>query len=203
MKKASIIIIVVLLIDQISKIYIKTHFTLNEYVNIFDLDWARIHFTENMGAAWGFQLNKIFTFLTESQAKIILTVFRLFAITGIGYWLFTSIKKNATPIFIFAVSLIFAGALGNIIDSIFYGVFFEESTYRNVAKIFPKEGYATLFHGKVVDMLYFPMWSGKLPSWLGGKEFTFFNAIFNFADMAISTGVGLLIFFNKKAFPNG
>ena len=201
MKKASLLIIIVLVIDQVSKIYVKTHFTLNEHINILGMDWARIHFTENMGAAWGFQLNNFLTFLSQEQSKIILTIFRVFAIAGIGYWLFSSIQKKASTIFIVAVSLIFAGALGNIIDSIFYGVIFEESTYNTVASAFTGKHYGNLFHGKVVDMLYFPMWSGKLPSFLGGKEFTFFNAIFNFADMAISIGVGLLLLFNKKAFP--
>jgi len=199
-KKALFIIFLVLIIDQVSKIYIKTHFKLNEYILIFGQDWARIHFTENNGAAWGVQLNKFFTFLSEEQAKIILTVFRLFAITGIGYWLFSSIKNNAKSIFIVAVSLIFAGALGNIIDSLLYGIIFNQSTYNHVAILFPKKGYSSLFHGKVVDMLYFPMWEGDLPTWLGGGRFTFFNAIFNIADSAITIGVALLLLFNKKIF---
>jgi len=179
-----------------------------EEVNILGQDWARIHFTENKGAAWGFQLNNFLTFLSESQAKIILTIFRVFAIFGIGYWLMSSIKGKASNILIVAVSFIIAGALGNIIDSVFYGVFFEESSQltRNIATFLPKEGgYSSYFHGRVVDMFYFPMTTFDMPTWvpkLGGKPFTFFNAIFNVADFAISFGVGLLIAFNKRAFPN-
>ena len=112
------------------------------------------------------------------------------------------VRTCALPIF--AISLILAGAVGNIIDSVFYGVIFNDS-YHQVASAFSDNPYGQWFHGEVVDMLYFPMWSGKLPTWIpkwGGKDFTFFNAIFNIADMAISTGVGILIVFNKKAFSN-
>ncbi len=195
MKKAVSIIILVLLIDQISKIYIKTNFFYGEEVVIFD--WFRIHFIENNGMAWGAEFG-------GKAGKLFLTIFRLFAITGIGYWLYTSIKKNAHTILIVAISLIFAGAMGNIIDSVFYGTIFNTPGGSNLATLFSDEPYGKLFFGKVVDMLYFPIWSGNLPSWLpfyGGKHFTFFNAIFNVADTAISTGVGLLIIFNKKVFP--
>lgn len=194
MKKAIAIIVLVLLIDQISKIYIKTNFLYGEEVIVFD--WFRIHFIENNGMAWGAEFG-------GKSGKLFLTIFRLFAITGIGYWLYSSVKKNAPTVLIVAISLIFAGALGNIIDSVFYGVIFD--TPRNAtATLFAAEPYGELFYGKVVDMLYFPIWSGDLPEWLpiwGGKPFTFFNAIFNVADTAISTAVGILIFFNKKAFP--
>ncbi|MDP3352842.1 MAG: lipoprotein signal peptidase [Flavobacteriaceae bacterium] len=195
MKKAIIIILSVLLIDQILKIYIKTNFILGEEVYVFE--WFRIHFIENNGMAWGVEFG-------GRIGKLFLTVFRLIAISAIGYWLYDSIKKQQHQILIIAVSLIFAGAVGNIIDSIFYGIIFTDS-YSGVASAFAESGgYNSLFHGKVVDMFYFPFWSGYLPEWLpfwGGNYFTFFNAIFNVADSAISIGVILLIIFNKKVFP--
>ncbi|MEX1383017.1 lipoprotein signal peptidase [Lutibacter sp.] len=194
MKKAITIIVIILLIDQISKIYIKTNFLYGEEVVVFD--WFRIHFIENNGMAWGAEFG-------GKSGKLFLTIFRLFAIGGIGYWLYSSVKKNAPNILIVAISLIFAGAMGNIIDSVFYGVIFD-TPVNGVATLFAEKPYGELFYGKVVDMLYFPIWSGDLPEWLpiwGGKPFTFFNAIFNVADTAISTAVGILIVFNKKAFP--
>ncbi len=193
MKKAVSIILLVLLIDQISKIYIKTNFLYGEEVVVFN--WFRIHFIENNGMAWGAEFG-------GKAGKLFLTIFRLFAITGIGYWLFKSIKNNVPNLLIIAVSLIFAGALGNIIDSVFYGIIFN-TPHNATATLFASQPYGKLFFGKVVDMLYFPIWSGNLPSWIpfyGGKPFTFFNAIFNVADTAISTGVGILIVFNKKVF---
>lgn len=194
MKKPLLIILIILIIDQLSKIYIKTNFFYGEEVVVFD--WFRIHFIENNGMAWGAEFG-------GRTGKLFLTIFRLFAITGIGYWLYSSVRKNASKVLIWAIALIFAGAMGNIIDSVFYGVIFDTPA-NGVATLFAEEPYGELFYGKVVDMLYFPMWSGNLPEWLpfwGGEYFTFFNAIFNVADTAISTGVGLLIFFNKKAFP--
>ncbi|MRX62980.1 lipoprotein signal peptidase [Maribacter luteus] len=198
-KKSVLLIFLVLLIDQISKIYIKTHFVLGESYEVFE--WFKIHFIENSGAAWGAKLND-FLPITENTAKLILTVFRLFAVAGIGYWLYDSIKKHFSTTLILAVSLIFAGALGNIIDSVFYGVLFNESNGQ-VATMFSDEPYGSWFFGKVVDMLYFPMIDTTWPSWVpffGGKNFSFFDPVFNIADMAISTGVGILLVFNKKAF---
>ena len=136
--------------------------------------------------------------------KVNTNAFRLVAIVAIGYWLWDSVRKKMSRILIVGISFIFAGAMGNIIDSVFYGIIFDDS-FRNVATLFPEDGgYGTLFHGKVVDMLYFPLYKGYLPEWLpfwGGDYFTFFDPVFNVADVAISTGVGLLIVFNKRAFP--
>lgn len=199
LKKSLLLIVVVLLIDQISKVYIKTHFVLGDSVEVFE--WFKILFIENSGAAWGAKLSD-FLPISEPSGKLILTVFRLFAVAGIGYWLFDTIKKASSKVLILAVSLIFAGALGNIIDSVFYGVIFDDS-YRQVATAFSDEPYGGLFYGKVVDMLYFPMIDTTWPEWMpiiGGNTFKFFEPVFNIADMAISTGVGILIVFNKKAF---
>ena len=216
MKRAIFIIIVILLIDQVSKIYIKTNFVLSEEIKVFGLDWMRIHFLENNGMAWGKEFG-------GKSGKLFLTLFRLVAIAGIGYWLYDAVKNNSHKILITAIAFIFAGALGNIIDSVFYGIFFSDS-YRQVATFLPPEGgYNSLFHGKVVDMLYFPIVDTILPDWvpsigfdfpdwlplIGGDDFslfenrklTFFDPVFNIADTAISSGVGLLIVFNKTIFP--
>lgn len=201
LRKASIIIIVILLIDQISKIYIKTHFQLNESVKVFN--WFYIDFIENDGMAWGTKLSDFLTFISDESAKLILTLFRIVAVTGIGFWLVDVTKKKKSKTLIFAIAIIFAGALGNIIDSVFYGLLFNDSTFE-VAQFLPEDGgYAGIFHGKVVDMLHFPIWSGMLPQsipFVGGKSFSFFDPVFNVADVAISTGIGILIVFNKKAF---
>ncbi|AXG68666.1 lipoprotein signal peptidase [Kordia sp. SMS9] len=195
LKKAIGIIVLVLLIDQISKIYIKTNFAIGDKIIVFD--WFEILFVENRGMAWGVEL-------PGSYGKLFLTLFRLFAITAIGYWLYDSVKKHSSRILIIAVSLIFAGALGNIIDSVFYGVIFNGSEGQ-IASFLPEEGgYAPVFYGRVVDMLHFPLidttWPEWMP-WLGGDRLTFFDPVFNIADSAITVGVALLIIFNKKAFP--
>ncbi|AZJ33339.1 lipoprotein signal peptidase [Tenacibaculum sp. Mcav3-52] len=181
---AILTVILAILIDQISKIYIKTHFQLGEEVVVFN-DWFRIHFTENNGMAWGFEFG-------GKTGKLFLTLFRVVAVTGIVYWLWQTIKRKAHTAVIVAIALILAGAVGNIIDSVFYGVIFD-SSYHNVATLFSDNPYGELFHGKVVDMLYFPIYEGE--------NFTFFNAIFNGADSWITIGVALLFLFNKQAFP--
>lgn len=194
LRKAYLLIFILLLVDQVSKIYVKTNFILGEEVEVFK--WFKILFIENEGMAWG-------TEIPGAYGKLFLTLFRLVAVGGIGYWLWDSVeRKHSSNYLIVAISLILAGAFGNIIDSVFYGVIFDDSQ-QQLATLFSDQPYGSWFHGKVVDMFYFPFWHGNLPGWLpiwGGKEFTFFNAIFNIADMAISTGVGILIFFNKKAF---
>ena len=198
LRKAYFLIFILLLVDQVSKIYVKTNFVLGEEVTVFN--WFKIHFIENEGMAWG-------TKLPGEYGKLFLTVFRIFAVAGIGYWLWDSVRNHKSSNYlIVAIALIFAGALGNIIDSGLYGVIFNDS-YQQLAVMFSQEPYGTWFHGQVVDMFYFPIIKDfPMPEWvpfIGGRPFTFFNAIFNVADVAISTGVGILIVFNKKAFHNG
>ncbi len=199
LKKSLLLISIILIIDQLSKIYIKTHFVLGESVTVFD--WFKILFIENEGAAWGTKLSDLLP-ISDRAGKLVLTIFRLFAITGIGYWLYDSIKKHASRTLVVAVSLIFAGAVGNILDSLFYGIIFDDS-YNHVASLFSDNPYGSLFYGKVVDMLYFPLIDTTWPDWMplvGGNSFRFFEPVFNIADTAISTGVGILVVFNKRAF---
>lgn len=198
MKKALGIILGVLLFDQIIKIYIKTHFAIGQSYTVFE-DWFFLHFVENNGMAFGM------TFGGE-VGKLILSSFRIIAIIGIAYYLFTLIKTKKHNLLIVSISFIFAGALGNAIDSMFYGVLFNESNWFEVAKFLPAEGgYAGFLHGKVVDMFYFPIITGTYPDWFPiwkGEVFTFFSPVFNVADSSITVGVIILIIFQKKFFGN-
>jgi signal peptidase II len=190
---ATFLIFLIVVIDQFSKVYVKTNFLYEEEFQIFS--WFRLHFIENEGMAWG-------TMIPGDYGKLMLTVFRILAVFGIGYWLYDSAVREKSNYLLVAISLILAGALGNIIDSVLYGVMFNDS-HNQLATFFPHDPYSTWFHGKVVDMFYFPIFEGQFPTWIpiwGGQDFRFFNAIFNVADFSISTGVGILIFFNKKAF---
>ncbi|GAB7255539.1 lipoprotein signal peptidase [Polaribacter sp. OB-PA-B3] len=193
-KLAIFTIVVAILLDQIIKIYVKTNFALGEEVLVFD--WFRIHFTENNGMAMGFEFG-------GKAGKLFLTLFRLVAVSAIIYWLIGNIKRKVHNGVIIAISLIFSGAVGNIIDSVFYGIIFDHSNHQ-VATLFSDKPYGNLFYGKVVDMFYFPIWQGTLPDWIpviGGDFFTFFQYIFNPADAFISVGVALLFIYSKQAFP--
>ena len=174
------LIIIVLLIDQVSKVYIKLNFVLGESVVVFD--WFRIYFIENNGMAFGMEI----------IGKLFLTLFRIIAVGGLAYFIYYLVKKQARQGFILAVSLLLAGAAGNIIDSVFYGVLFSDS-YGQLATFLPEGGgYAKLFHGKVVDMLYFPIIKNSAGQTL------FFSPVFNVADTAISVAAGIILIFFRK-----
>lgn len=194
--KPVLLIIIILLIDQISKIWIKLNMTIGQSYEVIG-KFIQIHFIENNGMAYGMEFGGEF-------GKLALTLFRIIAVGAIGYGLHYMVQKKYNRSFILNIALIFAGALGNIIDSTFYGMLFNESTFYEKATLFPAEGgYASIFHGKVVDMLYFPLIEGVFPSWLpfwGGEEFLFFRPVFNVADSAISVGVVLILLFQKKYF---
>ncbi len=187
--------ILILIIDQVLKFHIKTNFMLGEEARI--TNWFIIHFTENPGMAFGMEFGGNF-------GKLFLSLFRIIAIGVMFWYLIYSLKKGENMYFITALSLILAGALGNLIDSAFYGLIFNDSLHR-VATFMPESGgYGTFLHGRVVDMFYFPIFSSTYPDWfpiIGGRYFTFFGAIFNIADAAITSGVIFLLIFYKKAFP--
>ncbi|RUA24109.1 MAG: lipoprotein signal peptidase [Bacteroidetes bacterium] len=196
MKRAALIIFLVLLVDQVSKIWIKTSMPLGDQFPVIG-DWFYIHFVENNGMAFGWNFG-------GNYGKLFLSLFRLVAIGGIGYYLYKIIQTKKNTLLVVSISLIFAGALGNIIDSLFYGLIFEASGPFHIAQMFPEDGgYAGLFHGKVVDMLYFPLIDGFYPDWvpfIGGDYFAFFRPVFNVADSSITIGVALLILFQRQFF---
>lgn len=195
LKKSLLLIFLILLADQVLKIWIKTNMFLGEEIHVIG-NWFIIHFTENEGMAFGMRFG-------GDNGKLLLSLFRIIAISAIGWYLFRLIKENADKLYIICMSLIFAGALGNMIDSAFYGLIFSDSLFE-VARIFPKEGgYGSFLHGKVVDMFYFPIIQGTYPDWFpfkGGDTFIFFRPVFNIADSSISVGVILLIIFQKRFF---
>jgi signal peptidase II len=206
-KKTQVFLIafLILLVDQVLKIYIKTNYYMGQETVLLDsLPWFRLHFVENEGMAYGWKLG-------GTWGKIALTSFRLVAVVVGTFYLLSIIKKNFHKGYIICVTFIYAGAIGNLIDSLFYGMIFEFSDVyaQNLAKGFWQEGfkvgYEGFMHGRVVDMLYFPIIeNGRFPDWLpiwGGESFEFFRPVFNIADTAISGGVFALILFQGKFFP--
>jgi signal peptidase II len=194
LKLPLLIIFLVLLIDQVIKIYIKTHFLLGEEHLV--TKWFIIHFIENPGMAFGMQFS-------GNWGKLILSLFRIIAVGFISWYMVKLVHTNAHKGLIVCVALIVAGAAGNIIDSAFYGLIFSESYYQ-LATLFPSGGgYAGFLHGKVVDMLYFPIFNGTFPQWLpvwGGERYLFFSPVFNIADSSITTGVISILVFQRWFF---
>ncbi len=208
MKRSTVIFIIaaIIIADQAIKIWIKTSHPTGEVLRVFGMDWFRLHFIENPGMAWGWKFG-------NETGKMILTIFRLGAVIFGTWYLGKIVKQQYNKGFIVCAALIYAGALGNLIDSMFYGMIFDKGlhfdpsihdylSYSGIAS-FASPGYASFLHGSVVDMLYFPMFRGVFPSWLpfvGGDDFEFFSAIFNIADASISIGVISLLLFQKRFF---
>jgi signal peptidase II len=194
--KAIALIVFVLALDQVVKFQIKTTMTIGQSIPVLG-NWFQIRFIENPGMAFGLDIPGIW-------GKPLLTLFRILAVIAIGWYMNQLINKKAPTGLVLCVALILAGASGNIIDSVFYGLIFNESTYFTVATLFPDGGgYAPLLYGKVVDMLYFPIVNGHYPDWFpwrSGEEFIFFRPIFNLADSAISVGIVTILLFQKRYF---
>jgi signal peptidase II len=196
LRSAVLIVLLIIIADQALKVWIKTNFPFGHVMDMVGLPWAKLYFIENEGMAWGWKFG-------GEWGKMILTLFRLAAVIFGTWYLGRIVQQKYSRGFIICACLIYAGALGNLIDSMFYGLIFEESTYVHVAKMFPEHGYAGFLHGRVVDMLYFPMVHSHFPGWvpfLGGTEFEFFSPIFNIADASISVGVIVLLLFQKRFF---
>lgn len=195
-KQVTIIVLLLLIIDQAVKLWIKTHMTLGESIPVFG-SWFQIYFIENNGMAFGMQLG-------GTLGKLALSSLRLVLIGFIIYYIVKLIKMDASRGILTGMALILVGAMGNIVDSMFYGLIFNESTFTSAASIFPDGGgYAPFLFGKVVDMLYFPLIDTTLPDWVpfwGGEHFIFFRPIFNIADSCITIGVGYLLIFHRKFF---
>ncbi|WP_071134694.1 lipoprotein signal peptidase [Millionella massiliensis] len=192
-----LLVIGLLILDQIVKICVKTHMTLDEAIPVFG-EWFYIRFIENRGAAYGMELGGDF-------GKLFLSLFRIVAVVAIGWYIRRLIRRQAPVGVIVGVSVVLAGALGNIVDSAFYGLIFSESTFTEVARFVPwGEGYASFLHGSVVDMLYFPIIEiEQMPDWVpiwGGEPFTFFSPIFNIADSYVTCGMVYLLLFQYKFF---
>jgi signal peptidase II len=196
LKRPLLIIFCVLLADQLLKFWVKTTMYLGEEIRI--APWFIIHFTENNGMAFGLEFG-------GEYGKLFLSVFRIVFVSAMFWYLYSIVREKASPMYLTVVSLVIAGAVGNIIDSVFYGALFSSSEFGNIASFLPEGGgYASLLHGKVVDMFYFPLFHGFFPDWFpiwGGEEFLFFRPVFNLADAAISVGVMLFILFQKKIHP--
>jgi signal peptidase II len=194
-KKSIIIILLILIADQALKIWVKTHMMLGEEHNVLG-NWFIIHFLENNGMAFGLEIAGEF-------GKITLSIFRIFAVFAIGWYLVHLTKLNAPQGLIISISLVMAGAIGNIIDSAFYGLLFSDSYFR-VAEFLPEGGgYSSFLHGQVVDMFYFPILKGNYPAWFpikASQEFIFFRPVFNLADSSITCGVALILIFQRKFF---